>query len=149
MERSTSVPTGMGEQSLTPGEQRILVLLEQLQQRMTAFEKKLDEQGQQLRELAGAQQGFQEVTRTRDDWLHKRWDIHHRQVIETLCGRTDKLQAVTREHSDKQDLSLLMLESMVRRNSEDLLRSRAALEELQREVRSFTMDAHLGSCGPG
>jgi hypothetical protein len=138
MERSTSVPTGTGEQSLTPGEQRILVLLEQLQQRMDTVEKKLDGQGQQLHEVA----------RTRDDWLLKRWDIHHRQVIETLCGRTDKLQAVTREHSDKQELSLWMLESMVRRNSEDLCRSRAALEELQREVRSFTIDARLGLCGP-
>lgn len=149
MERSNSVPTGTGEQSLTPGEHRILVLLEQLQQRMATFEKKLDEQGQHLRELAGAQQGLQELTRSRDDWLHKRWDIHHRQVLETLCGRTDKLQAVTREHSDKQELRLWMLESMVRRNSEDLFRSRAALEELQREVRSFTMDARLGLCGPG
>jgi hypothetical protein len=149
MERSASVPTGTGEQSLTPGEQRILVLLEQLQQRMAPFEKKLEEQGQQLRELADAQQGFQEVTRSRDDWLHKRWDLHHRQVIETLCERTNKLQSVTRERSDKQELTLSMLESMVRRNSEDLLLSRAALEELQREVRSFTMDARLGLCGPG
>lgn len=149
MERSTSVPTGMGEQSLTPGEQRILVLLEQLQQRMATFEKKLDEQGQQLQALAGAQQGLQEVARTREDWLQKRLDIQHRQVIETLCGRTDKLQSATREQSARQDLILLMLESMVRRNSEDLFRSRVALDDLQREVRSFMMDTRLGFRGPG
>jgi hypothetical protein len=34
MERSTPVPMGMGEQSLTPGEQRILALMEQGQQRL-------------------------------------------------------------------------------------------------------------------
>ena len=51
MERSTSVPTGMGEQSLTPGEQRILALMEQGQQRL---EQRLDSMNRQLTELTAA-----------------------------------------------------------------------------------------------
>ncbi|HYO71614.1 MAG TPA: hypothetical protein VEU33_36605 [Archangium sp.] len=46
MERSTSVPMGVGEQSLTPGEQRILALMEQGQQRLDQGQNRL-EQGQQ------------------------------------------------------------------------------------------------------
>ncbi|QRK11130.1 hypothetical protein JQX13_14280 [Archangium violaceum] len=55
MDRSMSVPTGVGEHSLTPGEQRILTLMEQGQQRL--------EQGQQLLEqrLQGMDQRLQSL----------------------------------------------------------------------------------------
>ncbi|AKI98830.1 hypothetical protein ATI61_106218 [Archangium gephyra] len=46
MDRSTSVPREMGEQSLTPGEQRILALMEQGQQRLDQRLQSLEE-GQQ------------------------------------------------------------------------------------------------------
>jgi chromosome segregation ATPase len=50
MERSTSVNPGPGEQNLTPGEQRILILLEQVQQgleqRMERMEERLDQRMQ-------------------------------------------------------------------------------------------------------
>jgi chromosome segregation ATPase len=54
MERSTLVPTGMGEQSLTPGEQRILALMEQGQQRL---EQRLDRMDQRLQSLEAGQKG--------------------------------------------------------------------------------------------
>lgn len=52
MERSTSVSTGMGEQSLTPGEQRILSLMEQGQQRLV---RRLDGMDQRLQSLEEGQ----------------------------------------------------------------------------------------------
>ena len=52
MERSTSVPMGMGEQSLTPGEQRILALMEQGQQRL---DQRLDRMDQRLQSLEDGQ----------------------------------------------------------------------------------------------
>ncbi|MFE8603957.1 hypothetical protein [Archangium violaceum] len=54
MDRSTSVPMGMGEQSLTPGEQRILALMEQGQQRL---EKRLAHMDQRLQSLEESQKG--------------------------------------------------------------------------------------------
>ena len=60
MERSTSVPRGMGEQSLTPGEQRILVLMEQGQQRL---EQQLERHAEHLREQGEALQGLQQELR--------------------------------------------------------------------------------------
>jgi septal ring factor EnvC (AmiA/AmiB activator) len=52
MERSTSVSTGMGEQSLTPGEQRILALMEagqqRLEQRLDRVDQRLDRMDQRL-----------------------------------------------------------------------------------------------------
>ncbi|OJT16798.1 hypothetical protein BO221_47695 [Archangium sp. Cb G35] len=48
MDRSTSVPMGMGEQSLTPGEQRILALMEQGQQRLEQGQQRLEQRLQSL-----------------------------------------------------------------------------------------------------
>lgn len=59
MERVTSVSTGMGEQSLTPGEQRILALLEQgqqrLEQRLQSLEEGQQRTGKRLQSLEDGQ----------------------------------------------------------------------------------------------
>lgn len=132
MERSTPVNPSPGEQSLTPGEQRILILLEQVQLRMESLEKKLADQGMQL-------QGLQQA----EGRLQRRWDFQHRQVLETLCARTDKLLAAIRERSGKQELSLSMLEHTASRTREELLQSRLALDTLQQDMHRVMMAALL------
>lgn len=64
MERSTSVPMGMGEQSLTPGEQRILALMEQGQQRL---EQRLDHMDQRLRSLEEGQKRTEQRLQSLED----------------------------------------------------------------------------------
>ncbi len=68
MERATPVPMGMGEQSLTPGEQRILALMEQGQQRILALmeqgqqrlEQRLDHMDQRLQSLEDSQKSTEQ-----------------------------------------------------------------------------------------
>lgn len=80
MEQSTLVPKGAGELNLTPGEQRILSLMEQgqrhmeqrmdrMEQRMQSMEDKLDAQSHQLTELALKVEYEAGASKTRDRQL--------------------------------------------------------------------------------
>jgi predicted nucleic acid-binding Zn-ribbon protein len=120
MDQSTSVPTSASEQNLTPGEQRILAVMEQgqqrieqrferiekrferiekrmdsMEQRMESMEKKLDSQGQQLEDLTIKVDHEIGASKMRDrqlaiDLQGVREEIQHRDIL--LKAHVDNLE---------------------------------------------------------
>lgn len=113
MDQSTSVSTSAGEQNLTPGEQRILALMEQghqrIEQRIQSLEKKLDAHGQRFedltlkvdhesgasrtrdRQLALELQSVREELQYRELWLMARFDHQLNVLRKDLGERFDQL----------------------------------------------------------
>jgi exonuclease VII large subunit len=110
MDQFTAVPTSAGEQNLTPGEQRILALMEQghqrieqrmdsleqrLNKRMDSMEKKLDSQSQQLEDLTTKVDHEIGASKMRDrqlaiDLQGVREEIQHRDIL--LKAHVDNLE---------------------------------------------------------
>ncbi len=110
MDQYTAVPTSAGEQNLTPGEQRILALMEQghqrieqrmdsleqrLNKRMDSMEKKLDSQSQQLEDLTTKVDHEIGASKMRDrqlaiDLQGVREEIQHRDIL--LKAHVDNLE---------------------------------------------------------
>ncbi|HEX5748030.1 MAG TPA: hypothetical protein VFZ09_17445 [Archangium sp.] len=133
MDRSTSVPMGMGEQSLTPGEQRILALMEQGQQRL--------EQGQQRLEqrLDGVEQRLQSLEEGQ-----KRTDQRLDGMDQRLDGMDQRLQSLeegqkrTDQRLDGMDRQLAQLRLDV---AEEAIRSKLRDRDLSSELQHL-QDEH-------
>ncbi|MFY0562339.1 hypothetical protein ACN28E_00740 [Archangium lansingense] len=112
MERSTSVPMGMGEQSLTPGEQRILALMEQGQQRLEQgqqrLEQRMDRMDQRLQSLEEGQQRTDQRLQSLEEGQKRtdqRLDSMDRQLTE-LTLKVDQ-EAANSKTRDRQLASAL------------------------------------------
>lgn len=156
MDRSTSSPTSAGEQNLTPGEQRILALLEQgqqrmqsLEQRMQSMEKKLDSQGRQLEDLTIKVDHEIGASKMRDrqlalDLQCVRKELQEREVllIAELTRRIDQgvntLRIEFSERFDQVDTRLGIVEQVVQLNSKQLAHHTQSIQELQQEVRKLS-----------
>jgi hypothetical protein len=166
MERSTSVPMGMGEQSLTPGEQRILALMEQGQQRL---EQRLDSMDQRLRSLETGQQrtdqrlealalevdeeataskvrdlklameleGFRQAGRKLIPWVQEVANRVQRETHEAVHLELDSLRVYLSLRLDLHDIQLEVKQTL-ERHDERLREHGQAIEGLQQEVRKLT-----------
>jgi hypothetical protein len=143
MEQSMSVPTGTGEQNLTPGEQRILLLLEQGQQRMEqrlqSLEDKLNAQAQRLQPLKITVDHEAAASKRRDQELtaglqHLREEGQARELrhLETVHREMSAFQREVSERFDRHTTRLELVEQMVQLNS-------SALQGLQQEVRKLAV----------
>ncbi|QRN97479.1 hypothetical protein JRI60_52610 [Archangium violaceum] len=132
MESSTSVFTGTNEQNLTPGEQRILTLLDQ---RLDRVDQRLDRVDQQLKDLTRKVEQEAADSKVRDrqlasDIQHLRQEVQKRdvQLRETLHEQVNTLRKELCERLDQHGTRLTMLEHTVERNCE-------SLQELREELR--------------
>lgn len=121
MDRSMSVPTGMGEQSLTPGEQRIIALMEQGQQR-------LDQRLQSLEE-------GQKRTDQRMQSLEQR--------MQSLEQRTDQRMQSLEEGQKRTDQRLRSLEEGQLRTNKHLEDTNNRLQDLTIQVNKEAADGKL------
>lgn len=148
MNPSTLVPTEAGEQNLTPGEQRILSLLEQgqrhMEQRMYSLEDKLSAQGQQLKELmlkveheAGAskmrdRQLAADVQRLREEGRER-----ETRLIEYVNKELSTFQKEGSERFAQHNMRLEVLEQTVQLNCEAIRENTQAIQGLRQEVRKL------------
>jgi hypothetical protein len=126
MEQSTLVPLGAGEPNLTPGEQRILLLLEQgqrrmerMEQRLQSLEEKLNAQDQRLQplklnvdheaaaskrrdqELSAEIQSLWEVGRAQEirrlETMHRELNLFRREISERFAQHNTRLEILERK----------------------------------------------------
>jgi hypothetical protein len=142
MDQFTLVSTSAGEQNLTPGEQRILVLLGQVQQRMDSMEKKLDSHGQQLDALTIKVDHESGASKMRDrqlaiDLQNVREDMQHRetQLKAHIDHQVNNLRKDLGERFDQVDTRLGIVEEVVQLNSKQIHDNTQGLQALQQEVR--------------
>lgn len=153
MERSTSVPTGMGEQSLTPGEQRILALMEQgqqrLDQRLQSLEegqKRMDKQLKDLtlkvdKEAAASKMRDQQLTMTLE---HMRREEQERAVslqrstLSAVFLELNALRTTLVERLDQHNTRLEVIEQTLELNDAHILQNSKDIEGLQVDLRKLT-----------
>jgi chromosome segregation ATPase len=167
MERSTSVSTGMGEQSLTPGEQRILALMEQgqrrLEQRLDGMDQRLQslEEGQKRtnqqlqdltlkvdkeaaaskmrdRQLEAELQHLEEQSQNRHLWLKGEIERAQQATLASVFQELNSLRAALTERLDQHNMRLDVLEETLELNCERTRQNSQALEGLQVEMRKLT-----------
>ncbi|WNG32164.1 hypothetical protein F0U61_00010 [Archangium violaceum] len=143
MNDSTSVPTREGAHSLTPGEQRILTLMEQgqqrLEQRLQLLEDKLDAQGQQLKELELRAERKGTASRIRDMQLAS--DLQNLQgqleqslqktqesMLTTLYFETNKLRTEFSERLERHNARLETVEQTLEQHGERIRDNTKALQ---------------------
>jgi uncharacterized protein (DUF3084 family) len=126
MEQPTLVPLGAGEPNLTPGEQRILLLLEQgqrrmerMEQRLQSLEEKLNAQDQRLQplklnvdheaaaskrrdqELSAEIQSVREAGRDQEirrlETVHRELNLFRREVSERFAQHNMRLEVLERK----------------------------------------------------
>jgi uncharacterized phage infection (PIP) family protein YhgE len=119
MERSTSVNPGSGEQNLTPGEQKILTLMEQGQQRL--------EKGQQLtnQRLQSLEDGQQRTNQRLHSLENKLSD--HGEQLRILTGRVAQEGAASKQRD--------------RELAEEIRRFREAREQKDQETVAWISQA--------
>lgn len=160
MDRSTSVPMGMGEQSLTPGEQRILVLMEQGQQRLEQgqqrLEQRLNSMDRQLteltlkvdqeaanskmrdRQLASALQGLREEQQEQGIRLLAQIERSQQLTLEVMHQEMNKFRSEVSKRFDQHDTRLGVVDQTLERHDERLREHGQVLQGLQQEVQKLT-----------
>jgi hypothetical protein len=123
MDQSTLVSTGAGEQNLTPGEQRILSLMEQGQRRM---EQRM--QSMEVEHEAGA-------SKTRDRQLAA--DLER--LREEGQEREARFRKVVSERFDQHNTRLEVLEQTIQLNCEAIRENSTALQGLRQEVHKLAV----------
>lgn len=168
MERSTLVPMGMGEQSLTPGEQRILALMEQgqqrLEQRLEQSHQRLEQQIKELtlkvdqeaaasktrdRELAAELQGLREEGQNQQIWLVGKIERSQQEMLEAMHQEMNKFRTDVSKRFDQHDTRLQVVERTLERHDEHLRELGQAIEGLQQETRKLAAAVdHLTQASP-
>jgi hypothetical protein len=138
MDRPTLVPPSPGEQNLTPGEQRILALMEQGQQRL---EQKLDAQGQQLLALTIKVDHEIGASKMRDRelalGLEKLRKEHQEQEVRLMAQIHTQVNILREDFNDRLnqlDTRLGVVEQVVQLNSEQLHQLDTKLGVVQQAV---------------
>lgn len=168
MDRSTSVPMGMGEQSLTPGEQRILALMEQGQQRLEQRLQSLEESQKSTtlllgsmdlrlteltlkvdqeivnskvrdRQLAAAIQELREEQQERGIRFLAQIERSQQMTLETMHQEMNKLRSEFSKRFDQHDTRLEVVEQTLERHDERLHEHGQAIQGMQQEVRKLTV----------
>ncbi|WPB77234.1 hypothetical protein KYC5002_50675 [Archangium violaceum] len=168
MDRSTSVPRGMGEQSLTPGEQRILALMEQGQQRLEQRLQSLEEsqKGTTLllgsmdlrltevtlkvdqeivnskvrdRQLASAIQELREEQQERGIRFLAQIERSQQMTLEAMHQEMNKLRSEFSKRFDQHDTRLGVVEQTLERHDERLSEHGQALRGLHQEMSKLTV----------
>ncbi|WP_375769296.1 hypothetical protein NR798_00010 [Archangium gephyra] len=145
MERSTSVPTGMGEQSLTPGEQRILALMEQGQQRLEEQLKDLSLRAEQEaaasktrdRELAAELQHSRDQAQERNLWMAGEIKRTQQSTLEAMYLEMNSMRAMLSKRLDQHDTRLGAVEGTLERHEEHMRRLGQTLQGLQQEMQKL------------
>ncbi|WP_152622333.1 hypothetical protein [Archangium violaceum] len=168
MDRSTSVPMGMGEQSLTPGEQRILVLMEQGQQRLEQRLQSLED-GQKRtglllggmdlrltevtlkvdqeivnskvrdRQLAAAIQELREEQQERGIRFLAQIERSQQMTLEAVHQEMNKLRSEFSKRFDQHDTRLEVVEQTLERHDERLHGHGQAIQGFQQEMSKLTV----------
>lgn len=154
MDQSTLVPKGAGEPNLTPGEQRILSLMERgqrrveqrmehMEQRMHSMEEKLT---QQIKELALKVEYEASASKMRDRQLAEdiqrlRDDAREREarLMEYVNRELGTFQKSVSERFAQHNTRLEVLEQTVQLNCELLRKNTQAIQELQQEMRKLAV----------
>lgn len=135
MDHSTSVFTETNEQNLTPGEQRILALLEQGQQRTE----------QQFKDLTHKVEQEAAESKTRDRSLsyelqHLRGAVQQQDLNlrDTLHKEMNTLRNELGERLDQHDTRLKVMERTVEQNCEAIGENSKALLAMRQDIRKLT-----------
>jgi DNA anti-recombination protein RmuC len=150
MERSTSVPTSASEQNITPGEQRILALLEQkltahgqqLEDLMIKVDQEIGASKMRDRQLAIDLQRLREESQRREVKfiadLSTRIDQSKQWVIESLDLQVNTLRKDLGERFHELDTRLGVLEQVAQLTSKQLYNNTQSIQGLQQEVRKLS-----------
>jgi chromosome segregation ATPase len=135
MDHSTSVSTGTNEQNLTPGEQRLLTVLNQ----------RLDRVDQQFKDLTRKVELEAAESKTRDRSLsyelqHLRGAVQQQDLNlrDTLHKEMNTLRNELCEHLDQHHTRLRVLERTVEQNCEAIGENSKALLTMQADIRKLT-----------
>jgi chromosome segregation ATPase len=142
MDHSTSVSTETNEQNLTPGEQRILAVLDQ---RMDRVDQRMDRVDQQLKELTRKVELEAAESKTRDRSLsyelqHLRGAVQQQDLNlrDTLHKEMNTLRNELWERLDQHDTRMKVLERTVEQNCEAIGENSKALVTVQQDLRKLT-----------
>ena len=146
MERSTPVPMGMGEQSLTPGEQRILALMEQGQQRLEQqlkeltlkVEREAADSKSRDRKLASDLEGLREEGQNQKVWLVGRIERTQKEMLEAMHLELNSLRTQLSTRLDQHETRLRAVEHTLERHEEHMREHGQAIRGLQQEMQKLT-----------
>ena len=150
MNQSTSVPTSAGEQNITPGEQRILALLEQkltahgqqLEDLMIKVDQEIGASKMRDRQLAIDLQRLREESQRREVKfiadLSTRIDQSKQWGIESLDLQVNTLRKDLGERFHELDTRLGVLEQVAQLTSKQLYNNTQSIQGLQQEVRKLS-----------
>lgn len=146
MERSTPVPMGMGEQSLTPGEQRILALMEQGQQRLEQQLKELTLKVEQEaaasktrdKELAANHQRSRDEAQERNLWMVGEIKRTQQSTLEAMYLEMNSVRAMLSTRLDHHETRLGAVEHTLERYEEHIREHGQAIQGLQQEMQKLT-----------